>query len=296
MTLTRPALLTLLLLVAGQLQASEAALQTEANSGAAVAVSAADAAVGMTDAAVGMTDASAAADEPAESITARDLIAGALDLVRGRTSYAQMSMTVHRPTWERTSSLIAWTRGREDALIRFTAPAKDAGNATLKQGEKMWTYTPKLNRTIRLPYSLMSQSWAGSDFSYNDLSRTDKLLRYYDLRIVSTDQQDGHTVYTINAVPFDDAPVVWGKEEWVLRDDYVLISQTFFDQSMEPLKRMSSLEIGQLDDRVMATRMRMVKLDEPENYTELVYEDADFNIELEDKTFTLFSLQSGGKR
>ncbi len=232
----------------------------------------------------------------AESVTARELIAGALDLVRGQTSYTQMSMIVHRPSWERTSNLVAWTRGREDALIRFTAPAKDAGNATLKTGEKMWTFTPKLNRTIRLPYSLMSQSWAGSDFSYNDLSRTDKLLRYYDLNIVSSEEVEGHTQYTIDAVPYDDAPVVWGKEEWVLRDDYVLISQTFYDQSMEPLKKMVSLEIGQLDDRVMATRMRMSKLDEPENYTELHYESADFNIELEDKTFTLFSLQSGNRR
>jgi hypothetical protein len=234
--------------------------------------------------------------EAETAITARDLIAGALDLVRGQTSYAELSMIVHRPTWERTSNLVAWTRGREDALIRFTAPAKDAGNATLKIGEKMWTFTPKLNRTIRLPYSLMSQSWAGSDFSYNDLSRTDKLLRYYDLKIVEREAVEGHIHYTIDAVPYDDAPVVWGKEEWVLRDDYVLISQTFFDQSMEPLKQMVSLEIGQLDDRVMATRMRMSKLDEPENYTELHYQSADFNVELDDKTFTLFSLQSGGRR
>ena len=114
------------------------------------------------------------ADEPsATPLSAYDLIAGAIDLNRGRTSYTEMSMLVHRPDWERSSSLVAWTRGREDALIRFTAPAKDAGSATLKQGDNMWTYTPKLNRTIRLPFSLMSQSWAGSDFSYNDLSRTD---------------------------------------------------------------------------------------------------------------------------
>src|SRR4051812_24818143 len=96
--------------------------------------------------------------------TAHDLIAGAIDLTRGRTSYAEFSMVIHRPDWERTSKLVAWTRGREDALIRFSAPPKDAGNATLKQGEQMWTFTPKLNRVIRLPFSMMSQGWAGSDF------------------------------------------------------------------------------------------------------------------------------------
>ena len=117
-----------------------------------------------------------ASAENDQRLTARDLVAAAIDLTRGRSSYTEMSMVIHRPDWQRTSSLRAWTRGREDALIRFTAPAKDAGNATLKAGEKMWTFTPKLNRVIRLPFSMMSQGWAGSDFSYQDLSRSDKLL------------------------------------------------------------------------------------------------------------------------
>ena len=229
----------------------------------------------------------------APPVTARELIAGAIDLTRGRTSYARMSMTVHRPDWERKSSLVAWTRGREDALIRFTEPARDAGNATLKQGDRMWTFTPKLNRTIRLPFSLMSQSWAGSDFSYNDLSRTDKLLKLYDLELVGTDEADGHLIYTIEAVPLDDAPVVWGKEEIVLRDDYVLLSQTFFDQSLIPLKRMETLDIGELGGRVFGVRMRMAKLEEVDHYTEVHYLQADFDLSLGDELFTLFALKSG---
>lgn len=239
-----------------------------------------------------------AAEGPAEAVApapdARELIAAALDLTRGRTSYADLSMRIHRPDWERTSSLVAWTRGREDALIRFTAPTRDAGNATLKQGDRMWTYTPKLNRTIRLPFSLMSQSWAGSDFSYNDLSRSDKLLKHYALSLTKVERgDDGHWTYTVEAIPYDDAPVVWGKEELVLRDDFVLISQTFFDQNLEPLKRMETLEIGELGGRTFGTRMRMSPLDEPDHYTEIHYQDARFDIELDDQLFTLFALRSG---
>lgn len=232
----------------------------------------------------------------APPMDARAWIAAAIDLTRGTTSYAEMSMVIHRPDWERSSTLQAWTRGREDALIRFTAPAKDAGNATLKDGEKMWTFTPKLNRVIRLPYSLMSQSWAGSDFSYNDLSRTDALLHQYELSIVETTESDGHQVYTIEAIPYDTAPVVWGKEVIVVRDDYVLLSQTYFDQDMEPLKRLEALEIGELGGRTFSTRMRMYKLDEPGRYTEVHYEKADFDIELEDGLFTVFALKTGRAR
>ena len=49
-------------------------------------------------------------------VTAYDVIAGALDLTRGKSSYAKLSMLVHRPSWQRTSTLVAWTRGREDAV------------------------------------------------------------------------------------------------------------------------------------------------------------------------------------
>ena len=235
----------------------------------------------------------AAAHAEAPGVTAETLIAGALDLMRGETSYTSLRMTIHRPRSERTSELLGWTRGREDALIRFTAPAKDAGNSTLKQGEKMWTYTPKLNRVVRLPFSLMSQSWAGSDFSYNDLSRSDKLLKHYDLDIVATEVDGEYTIYTVDAVPYDDAPVVWGKEQIVLRDDYVMLSQTFFDQQMLAVKRMETLAIGELGGRVLATRSRMINLEEDDKWTELEYLSAEFGLELADKVFTQFSLRSG---
>src|SRR5215471_14998053 len=149
-----------------------------------------------------------AAAAPADP-TAQELVAASIDLTRGTTSYTELSMVIHRPDWERSSSLVAWTRGREDALIRFTQPARDAGNATLKQGAKMWTFTPKLNRVIRLPYSMMSQGWAGSDFSYNDLSRTDQLLHDYTLELIEKTKDDKHTLYRVRATPHDDAPVVW---------------------------------------------------------------------------------------
>ncbi len=224
------------------------------------------------------------------------LVTKAIDLTRGLTSYSEMTMVIKRPTWERTSSLIAWTRGREDALIRFTAPAKDAGNAMLKTGEKMWTFNPKLNRNIRLPSSMMSQSWAGSDFSYNDLSRSDKYLRHYDLELIEVAKQDGHTVYTIDALPREDAPVVWGKERMIIRDDHVMLELTYFDQEMVPLKQMSALEIGELGGRTIAVTIRMVDLEEGSSFTEVRYDSIDFDVALEDRMFTTFALQSGRSR
>ena len=41
---------------------------------------------------------------------------------------------------------------------------------------------------------------------------------YSDLQITSVEEDPPHKIYTIDAIPHDDAPVVWGKEIWVLRD------------------------------------------------------------------------------
>jgi len=97
---------------------------------------------------------------------ARTIIRDAIDHFRGLTSYSEMSMTIHRPDWERKMSMKGWSSGSKKTLVRVTAPARDAGNATLVLDDnKVWSYAPKINRVIRIPSSMMSQCWMGSDFS-----------------------------------------------------------------------------------------------------------------------------------
>ena len=130
---------------------------------------------------------------------------------RASSSTSTVAMTVHRPDWERHMDMKAWTRGDSDALVRFTGPAKDAGNATLKLAADTWVFNPKLNQVIKLPASMMSQAWMGSDFSYNDLSKSEDILTDYTHRLTATASVGGHTVWTIEATPKQGAPVVWGK-------------------------------------------------------------------------------------
>ena len=90
---------------------------------------------------------------------ALDLVRGAWENSRGRSSYGEITMTIHRPDWERSMSMRAWTRGMDNSLVRITEPRKDAGSGTLMIEEQMWTYAPKINRVIKVPSSMMNQSW-----------------------------------------------------------------------------------------------------------------------------------------
>ncbi|MDE0094310.1 MAG: outer membrane lipoprotein-sorting protein [Gammaproteobacteria bacterium] len=223
---------------------------------------------------------------------ATTLLTNAVELTRGSSSHAEIEMTIHRPEWTRSSSFETWTQGLDKALIRFITPPRDAGNATLKNGDRMWTYSPKVRRTIRLPSSMMSQNWAGSDFSYSDLSRSDEILTQYSHEIISTRVEENYKIYTIEATPKENSPVVWGKEVLDIRADYVILKHSFFDQSRELVKTIQTLEIAELGGRTMPIRMRVSSMDEPEKWTEIRYEKAEFDIEIDDNKFSLFSLRS----
>ena len=221
-----------------------------------------------------------------------DIIRGAIDNWRGPSSYIQQTMTVHRPQWERQSSMTSVTRGSKDALVRFTAPARDAGNATLKLDSDMWVFTPRLNQVIKLPASMMAQSWMGSDFSYDDLAKTDQLLTEYDLTLTRTEQVDTHAVYTIEAVPHADAPIVWGKEVLRIRDDFALLERDYFDQSGTLVKKMVSERIAPLDGKPYPFELRMTNVGEQDHWTLVETQGGRFNVNPPDYLFTLSNLRN----
>jgi len=237
---------------------------------------------------LGALSSAGAADTP----DPRDLIRAAMEHWRGVTSYSEMTMTVHRPDWERSFSMQAWTEGDKLSLVRVTAPPRDAGNGTLVKDREMWTFSPKINRILKLPSSMMSQGWMGSDFSNKDISKSTDIIDQYDHRLLSSETRDGHLQYTIESIPHEEAAVVWGREIVVIRDDYVLLRQEFWDQGGVLVKAMIATDIKLMDGRQVAARLRMSKLETPEEWTEMTVDAVDFDIELAPELFTLSSLRN----
>jgi len=223
---------------------------------------------------------------------AKDIVRDALNHWRGTSSQGAMTMTIHRPDWERSMSMESWTQGEKRSLVRVTAPRKDRGNGTLMDGNNMWSFSPKINRVIKVPSSMMSQSWMGSDFSNKDISRADDIVEQYDHTLISESQVDGHVAYEIQSVPHEDAAVVWGKEVLVVRSDNVLIEHRFYDQDGELVKALRTLEIGEMGGRTVAVQQRMEKVDAPDEWTEIIVDFVDFDVELSDNIFTLSNLRN----
>ena len=71
---------------------------------------------------------------------ATQIVRDAVNHWRGLSSYTVMTMVIHRPDWERSMTMEAWTKGDERALVRVIEPKKDLGNGTLTQDDRMWTF------------------------------------------------------------------------------------------------------------------------------------------------------------
>ena len=58
----------------------------------------------------------------AEDRDATDIVKAAVNHWRGLSSDAVMTMVIHRPDWERTMTMRAWTKGDDRSLVRVLEP------------------------------------------------------------------------------------------------------------------------------------------------------------------------------
>lgn len=223
---------------------------------------------------------------------AATLVQRAIDYWRDTSSYSVIDMTIRRPDWERTMTIRVWTRGQKESLVRVAAPPKDAGNATLLLDNEMWSFTPKINRVIKIPSSMMSQSWMGSDFSNNDLAKADELIEQYTHKLLGKETHEGRTVYVIESIPKEAAPVVWGREVVKIRDDWIMLEHAFYDQQDVLVKKLVVSEIRSMGGKRVAARERMQRVDKPGEWTEVVTREVRFGIPVAPGTFTLSNLRN----
>ncbi|HMO17622.1 MAG TPA: outer membrane lipoprotein-sorting protein [Oligoflexia bacterium] len=235
----------------------------------------------------------------AEEPDAKELVKRAVEHWRGISSdekntgaETRAMMQIVRPSYTSNLELHAFTGGRKNSLVRFTAPPKDAGNATLMRGDEVWTYNPRTARVVKIPPSMKAQSWMGSDFSYQDLAKDDEIINQYDHVEIKRFEKAGRSFRVVKCTPHDNAPVVWGKEELEIRDDYIIEVHRYFDQKDNLVKTLTADESGMLGGRIYPIVMTM-KNEETGNSTKITHTFADFSVILEDNFFSVTNLRRG---
>jgi outer membrane lipoprotein-sorting protein len=217
----------------------------------------------------------------------KEIIKKADEKFREKSSQSEMTMIIERPTWSRTVSMKSWTLGDDYSMIYITAPAKEKGQIFLKRQKDMWNWVPNIERMIKIPPSMMMQSWMGSDFTNDDLVSQSSLVKDYTHKIIGEDIIDGYTCYKAELIPHDDAPVVWGKIiMWISKDDYYWLKTEYYDEDNFLVNTEILSDIKKMDDRTMPTRMEMVPVDEEGHKTIIIFDKMKFNIKLKESFFS----------
>jgi outer membrane lipoprotein-sorting protein len=223
---------------------------------------------------------------------AKTIVQKANDLAMGKTSSGEMTMTIERPSWTRAVSMKSWSKGTDYYLILITEPARDKGQVFLKRLTDMWNFMPAINRMIKIPPSMMSQSWMGSDFTNNDLVKMNSLVEDYTHKILGEENVGDYDCYKIELMPKEDAAVVWGKiVMWIAKNEYYEMKAEFYDEDMKLMNTQIASDIRQFGDRKLPARMEMVPADKPGNKTILQMENMQFNIDLPDSFFSQQNMQ-----
>lgn len=225
---------------------------------------------------------------PAFAQSATDIIKRSDEKMRGNTSQAEMTIRTVRPTWTREMSVRTWMSGTDYAMILLLSPAKDKGSVFLKRKKEVWNWLPTLERSIKLPPSMMTQSWMGTDFTNDDLVKESSVVLDYNHRLVGDTVITGRSCYRIEMIPKPEAAVVWGKiVVCVDKDDYLQLHSKFYDDDGVEVNTMNAYDIKVMDGRLIPTRLEMIPSDKKNHKTEIVYTRIQFNRPIPDNFFTM---------
>jgi|GEM_PF-46447 len=209
---------------------------------------------------------------------AKEIVQKADQKVRGESSIASMTMKIDRPTWSRTVDMKAWSKGTEYSMILVTDPPRDKGTAFLKRKTEIWNWVPSISRVVKLPPSMMMQSWMGSDFKNDDLVKESSMVTDYTHSLIGDSTITGYKCYKIKMIPKPDAAVVWGKVLiWITQKEYMELRVEFFDEDGNLVNTMNASDIKELGGRELPARMEMIPSDKPGNKTIMIYHSLTFN-------------------
>jgi outer membrane lipoprotein-sorting protein len=192
-----------------------------------------------------------------------------------------------RKKWTREMKIKAWTKGENLSATLILSPAKDKGSVFLKRNNEIWNYMPSIARTVKMPPSMMSQSWMGTDMTNDDLVKESSLKNDFTKKIIGTQTVSGLECHKIELIPNEASNSIWGKVIiWVSVKDYLQLKTEFYDEDNFLVNTVLSSEVKMMGGKLIPTVMEILPADKPHQKTKMIYNSILFDVEIDDNIFT----------
>ncbi len=222
-----------------------------------------------------------------QGLSAIDIVKKADEKNRGQSNSSEMTMTIIRPDWTRSISMKMWSKSSKYSLIYITDPAKEKGQVFLKRINEMWNWVPSIERLIKVPPSMMMQSWMGSDFTNDDLVKESSLVSDYTQKLLGKELVRGQECYKIELIPKPDAPVTWGKVIiWITTHGFDQWKIEYYDEDMNLINVMNASNIKKMGDREIPSHLEIEPVNKKGNKTLIDILYSNFNQQIDESFFS----------
>ena len=225
---------------------------------------------------------------------ASEIVKKAEDKMLGESNYTEMTMTIVRPRWEREVSFKSLSKGKEYSMTLVTAPAKEQGQTFMKRQSDLWSWNPSISRLVKMPPSMMSQGWMGSDFSNDDVLQETSFSKDFNHKILGSEKIDGHDCHKIELTPKQGKTVIWGKIiVWISKDDYLQLKTRYFDDENFPVKTEIASDVKMMDGREIPTKFTLIPEEEPDHKTIVKMNKIKFDVSVSSSFFSQQNMKKG---
>ncbi|MDR0685177.1 MAG: outer membrane lipoprotein-sorting protein [Spirochaetaceae bacterium] len=155
--------------------------------------------------------------------------------------------------------------GRTLMLIEFKRPASVAGTRFLTienqaGGEDRWIYLPSLGKTRRVAASEGGGSFMGTDFSYDDISSTDRDIDADTHTILREETLDGVPCYVVQSVPRDSGYQYAKTISWIDKAQSLIYKNEMYNKRGELVKTMEMSDYRDVQGRPTAMRTKVATI------------------------------------
>lgn len=229
----------------------------------------------------------------AQDLTAKQIIEKADAVMKGTNSTkAVMKITTERPKWSRDMTIKSWSLGDDMSMMLVTDPPKDKGAAYLMKEKEVWNWVPSIDRTIKMPPSMMMQSWMGTDLTNDDLVQQSSIITDYNHTITGEKTIDGRTCYQIQLIPKEEAAVVWGKIISLIdKEEFFQLRVEYYDEDDDLVNVMTASDIQTMGGKRLPSRLEVIPMDKKGQKTIIQYISLEFNVAIDEDYFTVQNMK-----
>lgn len=226
-----------------------------------------------------------------EKLTAEQILKKIDEKMIFETARVEARMVIVTGDTTRTLYMNSVGKGRDLALMEFTAPAREKGTKFLRREKTMWLYFPRADRVRQIKGHMLRQGMMGSDFSYEDASDNDSVLDHYSATIVSEEKYENRDVWVLDLLAKDKEVTYQHRKIWVDKNWFVPLKEELYAKSGLLLKELTMSNVKLIAGRYYPTRWKMLNKLTSDSSTELIMDKIEHNIKIDDSIFSLANLK-----